>query len=285
MSGVLKAVGKAFKSVVKVVKKVALPALAIGAVVLTGGAALGVLPSIGALGSSLGLSAGLTGILSTAAQGATFGALGSLLTGGNPLKGATKGFMLGGVMGGIGAIGAGAGGPMNAAQSVQGAAQSGGAAAAGGSAASAGSAMQSGAQALSVNSAAAGLGSGGIGSAMTPAVAAITPSVAQGVAMAPSVAAVPSAGGGGLLGFLNRNPMLASGLIQGIGSGLVASEQAKEVRKQREAIAANYGDMSGLFQLPDGYAADGQPAASRYDPAVYGKVKYDPNTGRVVAGA
>lgn len=284
MSGVLKAVGKAFKSVVKVVKKVALPALAIGAVVLTGGAALGVLPSIGALGSSLGLSAGLTGILSTAAQGATFGALGSLLTGGNPLKGATKGFMLGGVMGGIGALGA-APAAQTATSGLQGAAQSGGAAAAGGTAASAGSAMQSGAQALSVNSAAAGLGSGGIGSAMTPAVAAITPSVAQGVAMAPSVAAVPSAGGGGLLGFLNRNPMLASGLIQGIGSGLVASEQAKEVRKQREAIAANYGDMSGLFQLPDGYAADGQPAASRYDPAVYGKVKYDPNTGRVVAGA
>ena len=53
MSGVFKAVGKVFKGVVKVIKKVALPALAIGAIVLTGGAAIGATNLSSTSGSNL----------------------------------------------------------------------------------------------------------------------------------------------------------------------------------------------------------------------------------------
>lgn len=273
MSGVIKSIGKAFKKVTKVIKKIALPALAIGAVVLTGGAALGLLPSIGALGGSLGLSAGLTGILSTAASGATFGFAGALLTGKNPIKGATMGLVTGAVAGGIGALAS-----PTASTAATGASTAGGGAA---SAASPGAAMGNGVQAMNVNSSVAGLG--GIGSATAPGVAAITPSAAGAVAAAPQVAAVPTGSSGGFMGFLNRNPTLTAGLIQGIGSGMVASEQSKQAERERAAVAANYGDMGGLFTMPEGYGATGQPAAERYDGAVYGRVKYDPNTGRVLA--
>lgn len=283
MSGIIKSVGKAFKKVTKVVKKVALPALAIGAVVLTGGAALGALPSIGALGAKLGLSAGLTSILSTAASGATFGAVGSLLMGKNPIKGATTGLLIGGLTGGIGAIGA-------APAASAGQAAAGTATSIGGAAAKAAANAASGAVSPAIAAAPQAIGRamsnvGGIGSA-SPTVAALTPA---GVAAAPTVAAVNATGatasGGGLLGFLNRNPLLASGLIQGIGSGMVAGEQAKEARRAREQVEANYGDMSALFRLPDGQQASGQDASARYDGAVYGKVRYDPQTGRVVQRA
>ena len=53
MSKLLKSIGKVFKKIVKVVKKFALPILAIGAIVLTGGAALGLaLPSLGSVGTT-----------------------------------------------------------------------------------------------------------------------------------------------------------------------------------------------------------------------------------------
>ena len=72
MSNPFKAIGKVFKKVVKVVKKIALPAIMIGAAVLTGGAALGLLPSVGSMlgAGGLGLSAGLTSVISSAGTGA-----------------------------------------------------------------------------------------------------------------------------------------------------------------------------------------------------------------------
>jgi hypothetical protein len=64
MSGLFKSIGKIFKKVVPVLKKIALPALAIAAVVVTGGAALGLLPGIAGLGglaASLGASPFIAG--------------------------------------------------------------------------------------------------------------------------------------------------------------------------------------------------------------------------------
>lgn len=147
MSGGLKSIGKVFKKVVKVVKKIALPALAIGAVALTGGAALGVLPGLG----SLGLSPALTGILSTAGKGALTGALGAAVTGKNILKGATGGALVGGALGGVGALTGGIGNV--------------GTAAAGGASAAAatGATAASGALATGISGATAAGGSGLLG--------------------------------------------------------------------------------------------------------------------------
>jgi hypothetical protein len=81
MSGILKGLGKVFKKVFKVVKKVLPYALAIGAIVLTGGAALGVLPAVGTVIGGLGLSAGVTAALTSAVTMAGWGGLAGLVTG------------------------------------------------------------------------------------------------------------------------------------------------------------------------------------------------------------
>jgi hypothetical protein len=78
MSGIVKSVGKAFKSVMNSdFMKVALPVLAVGAIAFTGGAALGLFGPAGMSGTigALGLGPVMTGALTTAAQGATAGAL------------------------------------------------------------------------------------------------------------------------------------------------------------------------------------------------------------------
>jgi hypothetical protein len=86
-----------FKSVVKTVLKIAPYALAAAAVVFTGGAALGILPTFGAavggLVSSLGLSAAVTGALTGAVTSAGFGAALGFVTGGK--KGLQKGALMG----------------------------------------------------------------------------------------------------------------------------------------------------------------------------------------------
>ena len=105
MSGIFKAIGKIFKKVIKIVKKVLPYALMIGAVVLTGGAALGILPAVGTVLGGLGLSAGVTSILTGAvisgAVGAGLGAITSAVTGNSILKGATAGFIGGAISGGV----------------------------------------------------------------------------------------------------------------------------------------------------------------------------------------
>lgn len=264
MSGVLKAVGKVFKKVVKVVKKVALPALAIGAVVLTGGAALGVLPSIGALGSSLGLSAGLTSVLSSAASAATVGAVGSALTGGNIVKGATAGFVTGGLVGGIGQA-------MSKAGSV--------AAGGGGSVANA---AASAAPAASNGFTVPIDGSPSFASAGPAAIGAGMPAMASGGGNVVS----------GAFDFLGKNPMIAGSLVQGIGQGMMAKGQLKAQRKAEEREAANYDDTSQLFRLSSNSGQQSQqqgPEEIDGSPIPYtgGAYVYDRNSGtvRIVRGA
>jgi hypothetical protein len=92
------------KKIGNVVRKVAVGALMVGAVVMTGGAALNLLPSMATMVGGLGLSAGVTSILTGAISTGAVGALAGGLTGG--FKGAAKGFLMGaatgGVLGGLG---------------------------------------------------------------------------------------------------------------------------------------------------------------------------------------
>src|SRR5690348_12280713 len=113
MSGVISSVGKIFKPLAKVAKKVLPAALAIGAIVFTAGAAMGALPSWGTAVSgfmgSLGLDSGgllgrtLIGAVTQAGYGAVIGGATSALTGGKfengLLIGAAGGALSGGAMG------------------------------------------------------------------------------------------------------------------------------------------------------------------------------------------
>lgn len=274
MSNPIKAIGKAFKSVVRVIKKVALPALAIGAVLLTGGAALGVLPSVGGLAGSLGLSSTLTSALTSAATSATIGAGLSAVTGGNILKGATTGFIAGGVLGGANAA-------LGAAKGLGGAAQ----------AAGSGTSTASNALSMIDNGKLAAMGSGAGGAATSAAVAnAAGASGGLGAAMggqsvvAPVVSSTGPVSSGGIFGFLNRNPIVGGMAIQGLGQGLMASEQNKAAQRERDQIAANYGDGSGLpqYQSPGNNFAN---AADIFNSAIYAgkKIEYDPKTGLKVS--
>lgn len=262
MSGILKAIGKAFKSVVRVVKKIALPVLAIGAVILTGGAALGILPSVGSLAGTLGLSPALTGILTTAARGATMGAIGSAVTGGNIVKGATTGFAVGGALGAAGQA-------LNPA--VRTASQVGNITGEAGHTAAQGigsGLANGGGQTLEQSFDATFGGTGGGAAAAAGATNA-------GLASLP--ASVPVAAGttssSGLFGFLNNNPMVAAGLIQGIGAGISANATAKEARRQDEQTRANYAGYTGIGNLPTGM--DVNPALGTY-------LARDPVSGRII---
>lgn len=243
MSGVLKGIKKVFKKVINVVKKVALPVLAIGAVVLTGGAALGILPGLSATVGSLGLSPALTGILTTAGRGAVMGAVTSGLTGGNIVKGATGGLIAGGALGAV----SNAIAPV--AKTVTGAAT----AAAGGN------------------------------PVLDPAMRSEGWTIGEGGAAAATAAPIASAApGAGILSgvgsFLSKNPIMAGSLIQGIGSGLAAKAQAKEARRQDAMERDNYSVYNGLNSYPSmGAAAAPQPSGT----APF--IEYDPTTGRLVA--
>jgi hypothetical protein len=273
MSGVLKGLGKAFKSVGKIVKKVALPALAIGAVIATGGAAIGALPALGGAGgilASVGIKGALAGVITSAAKAATFGAIGSAITGGDPIKGATMGLVTGGVLGGIGALAGGAGGTAGALTTEM----------ARSNIATGLNTIQGGAQAAAAGAPIAlGGAAGGIGAAAAPTIAA-TAGAPVAAGMTPVAGA---AGGGGILGFMNNNPIIAGQMIQGIGGGLMANERAKAEERDIRRIRDNYSDTSGLFRLNGPSGIGGDP----YSEAIYGNmqqqgpVAYDRQTKRI----
>lgn len=244
MSGLFKSIGKVFKKAVKVIKKIAVPALAVAAVVFTGGAALGALPTmssaLGGVVSSLGLSSGLTSALTTGLTNAGFGAL----LGGK--KGALMGF-------GSGLLGApaldkalGFGGQATGANLIR------------GSQFTVDAAMPSMGSAGSAAGNAAGSAASQIGSTIQNAT---------------------QSGGGGGLGGLLGNPMIASQLLQGVGGGLLAAQQAKEERKQREREEANLSLEGGLLDVGN------INSGTKFDPyAVKASWKYDPKTQQLVQG-
>jgi hypothetical protein len=117
MSGVAKAIGKVFKKVANVVKKVAPIALAAGAILFTGGAALGLTAGFGgAIAGALGsvgisttgaLGSILTGAVTQAGYGAAIGGVASMVGGGDFEDGAAIGAIGGAITGGLtGAVGA-----------------------------------------------------------------------------------------------------------------------------------------------------------------------------------
>lgn len=270
MSGLFSSIGKIFKKVVPVLKKIALPALAIAAVVVTGGAALGLLPGIAGLGglaASLGASPLIAGVLSAAGTGATVGMIGGLLTTGSisgAIKGASMGLLTGaaagGISGALGGLGGGIPAPdLNAAAPLDLAPVSAATTLPGGLGAA------STASAADVASNLAGQAASGIGGAMAQA--------GGGLVEA-------SGGGGGILGFLNRNPLLASGLMKGIGSALQQRSQMKYLDQRRKSY-----NVDNVYQPYDvGELGDLQGAGERYNTIIngQGRYEYDPVTGRIL---
>ncbi len=75
------------------------------------------------------------------------------------------------------------------------------------------------------------------------------------------------------------NPMIASQLLQGVGGGLLAAQQAKEERKQREREEANLSLEGGLLDVGN------INSGTKFDPyAVKASWKYDPKTQQLVQG-
>ena len=252
MSGVFTAIGKVFKKVVKVVVKVAPFALAAAAVVFTGGAALGILPTfataVGGLVGSLGVGSALAPILTGAVVNAGFGAAAGFVLGGK--QGMKMGAITGGLLGGIGGALGGAGG------------------------AAAGATSNASLNALT-NSTNAILGAG----------ASATPAMAGGFSglstIAPAAAAAAS--GSPITSGLLSNPMVLSQAIQGVGSGLTASAQSKA---QREAAAAEQARINSNYQIGSGLMAaindNTQQTPQTYTPPPTGQWVYDPRLGRLV---
>lgn len=256
MSGILKGIGKVFKKVVKVVKKIALPALAIGAVVLTGGAALGLLPAVGKVIGGLGLGATVTSVLTGAVTAAGYGAVIGGVTGGK--DGFMKGAGIGAISGGL--LGAVAPGLL---AKIPGAMPGGGAAAA----APGSLAMDAGTAAIA-----------GVPAAAAPAVATAAPAaIAVGTT-------APVASGSIVKGLL-ASPILGQ-VVGGIGQGMAAKAQAEEKDIDRAAIAANYniagGPLGGLlspYQTP----STGTTAGDSF--GQMGQWVYDEQLGRLVRRA
>lgn len=231
MSGVFKSIGKVFKKVVKVVKKIAPYALAAAAVVFTGGAALGVLPTfstaVGGLVSSLGVGSTLGGVLTGAITKAGFGAaIGGILGGKAGMKaGLVTGALTGGLTGLLGAAGSAA------------------APAAGG----APTGVIKGASDML-----GGTATQAAESSLTPVVDVTSglPGVPQTIVQSPMGA---GNGLGGLLGnFGLSNPLVASQLLQGVGNGLAMQAQAKEERKRIQHEEDNYTPIQTGLLNPSG---------------------------------
>lgn len=298
ISNPFKAIGKVFKKIVRVVKKIALPALAIGAAVLTGGAALG-LGGIFAGGiGGLGLSTGLTAVLTTAGQGALLGMGTAALTGKSILKGATSGFVTGAAFGGInqaiGGIakaGSAAAGAGNTSMGMDSLAQAGRTA---GTTSLGMDSLTRGAMAAAPSSS-TGFGSviSGVGNAAAPIGGSVAPgisAISTPPAMTTSPVEVVRAGGGGF-GAALQNPTVLGNIISGAGQGIsnYASQKAasKDERRRYEQRQANYADTSGYFRAPTPMSYNGSPQGydsyqQQQPPPARGTWQLDPITQRPV---
>lgn len=276
MSGLFRKIGKVFRKVVKVVKRIALPVLAVGAAVLTGGAALGLgLPTLGSAASAVGLGS-LTPVLTAAGQGALFGGATSLISGKNPLKGITRGFITGGVLGGFSQAVGGLPGATGAPKTAMGT---------GGATSAASTASD-----IVVNRGAMDIGfAQPAAAAAAPAAQASSSLVQAGGRAAGGL--IDAAGNvvnktGGFLGSMFRdNPVVAGQMLAVLGEGLMASQAAKAERKQNER---NYSGLGGLMTEDDVVEQEGLPNAGEYYNSVIRggqKYAYNPSRGRIsVAG-
>lgn len=232
MSGVVKSVGKVFRKAVKVAKKVAPIVLGAAAVYFTAGAALGLTPTLGAAASSLvggsvlgssTLASVVTGAVTQAGYGAAIGGLAAAATGKSISKGMGTGALTGAVTGGVtGGLGWNTD-PLSSLNSTE-----------TGAAFNASTGLPTaGRVSDAVASNAAGLATPGVGSTAGALGTAATNAVAQ---------AAPASTG--LLSWLNNNQTLAGTAIAGLGTGLMANDDAEAkratTRDERTAITNNY---------------------------------------------
>lgn len=254
MSGVLKSIGKTLlspismilpKKIGKVVRKIAIGALAVGAVALTGGAALGILPSLGTMVGGLGLGAGLTSALTGAISSGAVGAVGGLLTGG--FKGMTKGLLVGaatgGALGGLGVLGQN--GLIGGGKAAAGAASNSLSAGPGLSSSIANATLPAATTSPALGLAAPG---GGIGlssaAASLPAAGANLAQAAGALPSVPTLAAAGTKAAGGIGGFMAQNPMMTMMAGQAL-TGLATPSASSEAAKAQEKEGANL--FSGAY--------------------------------------
>lgn len=249
MSGILRGIKKVFSKIAKVAKVVLPIALGVAAVVFTGGAALGILPTfagaIGGVVGSLGLSGAVAGALTGSIVSAGFGAAAGFVTGG--VKGAQKGALFGAATGGVlGAVNPSTFGVGGAAAKTVGA----GLAEAGKSAT--GGLLPNG-----------GLGAGlsTIKDAVAPLPASIggVPAITQApVAVAPAAAAPGGAVASGASGLLN-NPtalMMGGNLLTGLFTPSEASSAAKAAEKNGNRLFSDIYSSGDATSGDPRYASD-----------------------------
>lgn len=283
MSGIIRGVKRVFKRVVKVIKKIAPIALAVGALVFTGGAALGLTSMAGgwgataasissALGATGTAGAALTGAITQAGYGALIGGGISKLSGGSFSKGAQMGALSGAVTGGV------TGAFKSAAAGAQGAQQ--------------GTATASQAGSVTGQAGAAAPTAAGQ-TAVSPAVQGALENT-QGILTRTGEALRNTGGTGGLLskvgGWVERNQTLVGNTVSGLGQGLLSGASAdaeKDLLKERyRRIEGNYAGTNpsgGYRSLAPGEG--GKSPTERFTPGYYAagryEFRYSPQSGRI----
>jgi hypothetical protein len=286
VSGVIKGIGKAFKSVLKVAKIVVPIALAAAAIVFTAGAAIpalagtvlggGLAGAASGLVTTLGLSTGgvlggaFAGALTYGAYGAAAGGIISAVSGGSVLKGMQKGALTGAAVGGI----AGGTGLIEAAAPTF------------GPAASSPNAFAPGGGALT-----------GANAPTDPTGAYIPPGQIQTSTLPP--AGAPGAGGAvnetsrsllgktfGEGGFLQRHGAVLGPVLQGFAAGAADDPYAQALRERDLRYSENYDFRGGVFspRTTSGLAQLEEtlvPAGERFAPGVSSsevpyRYEYDP---------
>lgn len=293
MSSVVKGVSKVFRAVTSSPLAIVGGALALGAVLVTGGAALGLAPMALGAGGATGAVAGTSAVSSTLGSiftsAATQGAIGALVgggvsaaTGGDVAKGALVGAGVGALTGGVtGAIGSTASGVTSAPT-------------ASGAGLSPGAEVGRAASGLGVGAADLGTAANGAGSDFISG---------AGVGMQPSTdltlntgtppPAAPSTGLGAGLGgmvdsagnFIKNNQTLVGSALGGVGQGAMAyfgaQEQAAAQAAQFEKIRQSY-NTGPMYTRPGGEGGTAGGNGILNNKGGLGtRYRYDPETKRI----
>jgi hypothetical protein len=268
MSGLVKGIGKIFKKVFNVVKKVAVPLLAIGAIVFTGGAALGLAPLAGGWGGAVTAGLSAMGVNTAGALGSVLTSVGTQAGIGAAIGGVTN-VAMGGKFGDGAAMGALGGAVTGGLTGVAGLANGGAGLLGGGKAAGTVTASSRSANGLLPSIPANGTDVFSNGGAIKSAIP--NPAALQGAATGGAATAGPAgvvtggtnaavAGGGGLLSTALSSPMLG-GIVGGIGQGLMTGMAAKE---QAEADEDEQKRITGSYEVdPSAYSQATVDTAAR----------------------
>ena len=186
------------------------------------------------------------------------------------LKGATAGFVTGGVVGGLGQAFGAAGNVAKGATA--------GVTEAGSTGANAATSTVSGVTEAS-NAARAVQTANGIAGATTNLASTIPMTTAN--LTAPTLASGGGGLGGALGGFMKENPLVAGQMIAGLGQGLLgyagAKAQAKQDEKNWNRVADSYSSEGLLEPTGTDYGAGRPTPAQKYQ-----RFGYDPRTGQIV---